>query len=117
MRSEKDKKYPRIFKFFRRKKPVKCVYAGPELGARVYAGPEPRPSRPNEEEPVPMCVYAGPEYFEELARKRREEEEKAEKTDNGGSESDWDDNGSGAGENVDDVDESEEGPVEDNGDN
>ncbi len=79
MKSDKGKKYPRIFSIFRKRKSVNCVYAGPERGARVYAGPEPRKPGPREEEPVPVCVYAGPEYFEELARKRREEEGKAEK--------------------------------------
>ncbi len=78
MKSDKGKKYPRIFSIFRKRKSVNCVYAGPERGARVYAGPEPRKPGPREEEPVPVCVYAGPEYFEELARKRREEEAKAE---------------------------------------
>lgn len=78
MKSDKGKKYPRIFSIFRKRKSVNCVYAGPERGARVYAGPEPRKLSPREEEPVPVCVYAGPEYFEELARKRREEEGKAE---------------------------------------
>ena len=78
MKSDKGKKYPRIFSIFRKRKSVNCVYAGPERGARVYAGPEPRKPSPQEEEPVPVCVYAGPEYFEELARKRREEEGKAE---------------------------------------
>ncbi len=79
MKSDKGKKYPRIFSIFRKRTSVNCVYAGPERGARVYAGPEPRKPGPREEEPVPVCVYAGPEYFEELARKRREEEGKAEK--------------------------------------
>ncbi len=79
MKSDKGKKYPRIFSIFRKRKSVNCVYAGPERGARVYAGPEPRKPGPREEEPVPVCVYAGPEYWEELARKRREEEGKAEK--------------------------------------
>ena len=78
MKSDKGKKYPRIFSIFRKRRPVKCVYAGPEPGARVYAGPEPVKPRPQEEKPIPMCVYAGPEYFEELARKRREEEVNAE---------------------------------------
>ena len=70
MADEKKKKYPWIKSIFRRKKKpgMEGVYAGPaEMEGRffnkVYAGP------PKEDDPSQYeCVYAGPEYFENMGR-------------------------------------------------
>ena len=63
-----------MFNLFKKKKkpPVSCVYAGPEMMGRVYDGPKPKPK--SEPDPAMMSgVYAGPDYF--AAKNRQDDEE------------------------------------------